>query len=109
MGMKIEVKEDNSREILSEMEMATLRALVKVGMAAEANAKEICPVDTGRLRNSIASTVRDDSAYIGTNVEYAKYVELGTSRMDAQPYLKPAVVNHVSQYRAIVESVMRGS
>lgn len=28
---------------------------------------------------------------VGTNVEYAPYVEFGTSRMGAQPYLRPAV------------------
>lgn len=30
------------------------------------------------------------SVYVGTNVEYAPYVELGTSRQEAQPFLKPA-------------------
>jgi phage gpG-like protein len=28
---------------------------------------------------------------VGTNVEYAVYVEFGTSRNQAQPYLRPAV------------------
>lgn len=30
-------------------------------------------------------------ARIGTNIEYGPYVELGTSRMRAQPYLRPAL------------------
>lgn len=33
------------------------------------------------------------SVFIGTNVEYAPYVELGTSRQEAQPFLKPAAAN----------------
>ena len=42
------------------------------------------PVDTGRLRNSMAHAAADDykTVYVGTNVEYAEYVEDGTSRAD---------------------------
>ena len=29
--------------------------------------------------------------YVGSHVEYATYVEFGTSRMSAQPYLRPAL------------------
>ena len=54
-----------------------------------------CPVDTGRLRSSITNEVGQDGeglvAVIGTNVEYAPYVELGTSKMAAQPFLLPAL------------------
>ena len=33
----------------------------------------------------------ETTAYVGPSVEYAVYVELGTSKMAAQPYLTPAV------------------
>lgn len=49
-------------------------------------------VDTGRLRASI--TINKLGAFdieIGTNVEYASYVEEGTSKMPARPYLRPAL------------------
>ena len=59
------------------------------------HAVRACPVDTGRLRSSITEEMGRDSrglvARIGTNVEYAAYVELGTRRMRAQPYLRPAL------------------
>ena len=42
--------------------------------------------------------------YIGTNVEYAAYVELGTSRQIAQPYLKPAVADHAKKYAQIIKN-----
>lgn len=58
-------------------------------------AKGLCPVDTGRLRSSITNEIGEDGdglvATIGTNVEYAPYVELGTSKMAAQPFLLPAL------------------
>lgn len=78
-----------------------------IGMAAEGYAKGYCPVDTGRLRNSITHTVQGDSAYIGTNVEYAPYVEMGTSRMKAQPYLKPAVQNHMNEYKSLANKALK--
>lgn len=39
----------------------------------------------------IQTRLDDDAVYVvGTNVEYAVYVELGTSRAPAQPFLFPA-------------------
>ena len=43
----------------------------------------------------------DDSVIIGTNVYYAPYVETGTSKTKAQPFLKPAVNNHISEYKKL--------
>lgn len=42
------------------------------------------PVDTGRLRNSMAYATSEDNktVYVGTNVEYALYVEEGSSNAD---------------------------
>lgn len=56
-------------------------------------AKDNCPVDTGRLRSSIRLLSYDESvpaAVVGTNVEYAEYVEYGTSKQSAQPFMRPA-------------------
>ena len=52
------------------------QALIAIGMTAETHAKEECPVDTGRLRNSITHEVdmSDQAAIIGSNVEYAAFV-----------------------------------
>lgn len=98
---------DNSEEVKSAMTSALARALEKIGLVAEGYAKRLCPVDTGRLRNSITHADDGEAEYIGTNVEYAPYVELGTSRTRAQPYLKPAVVNHSDEYKKIVEIEMQ--
>lgn len=125
---------DNSKEFISAMQDASLRALEKCGLVAEGYAKKLCPVDTGNLRNSISHAVdsEEPAAYIGSNSEYAAYVELGTgvyypggrrdpwvyqdangdwhrtSGQRAQPYLKPAVANHENTYRGIMESEMKG-
>lgn len=72
------VFKDNSPEVLREFAVAKARALEKIGLVAEGYAKKQCPVDTGNLRNSITHVVQDDDVYIGTNTEYAAFVELGT-------------------------------
>ena len=126
---------DNSKEVIAAMQEAAVRALEKCGMVAEGYAKRLCPVDTGNLRNSISHKVAEDepAAYIGTNSEYAAYVELGTgtyysggrktpwnyqdakgkwhrtSGQKAQPFLKPAVADHGQTYRNIIEDEMRGT
>ncbi|MBC7128399.1 MAG: HK97 gp10 family phage protein [Thermoplasmatales archaeon] len=74
-------------------EEENIDALLKeVAFFIEKEAKRICPVDTGRLRSSITTEKIDKLAYaVGTNVEYAPYVEFGTYKMMAQPYLRPAM------------------
>ena len=52
--------------------------------------------------------VEEEAVYIGTNVEYAPYVEFGTRRMDPQPYLFPAVENHIDEYKNMAEAFLKG-
>lgn len=125
--------QENSAEILSAMQSAVARALERVGMQAEGYAKDLCPADTGRLRNSISYKVDggEQTVYIGTNVEYAMYVELGTGIYNAQgrktpwvyqdgkgnwhrtqgqpaqPFLKPAASEHAQTYRRILEDELK--
>lgn len=51
----------------------------------------------------------DMTAYIGTNVEYAAYVEYGTSKTAAQPFIKPAVNDHQAQYKKIFETYLKNA
>lgn len=127
------VSNDYSQEVLDAMHDAVVRALEKCGLVAEGYAKENITrnksVDTGNLRSSITHQVDNDEStvYIGTNVEYAPYVELGTGKYaeggrptpwgyqdnngnwhwtagnPAKPFLKPAVADHAQTYRNIIE------
>lgn len=99
------VNEDNTEEASRGIVRAIDRALEEIGLAAEGYAKRKCPVDTGNLRNSITHAVDSagDAVYVGTDVEYAPYVEMGTSRTAAQPFLRPAATEHGSTYRSILK------
>lgn len=105
------VFESHLGEFLEALPEQIEQALIAIGMTAETHAKEYCPVDTGRLRNSISheTDMTDQAAVIGSNVEYAAYVELGTSRQYAQPYLRPAVENHASEYKNLTMSALKGN
>ena len=100
---------DNTAEVLSSLEKAKKRGLEAIGLAAEGHAKKAAPVDTGRLRNSISHATDDEAAYIGTNVEYAPYVELGTSKMTPRPFLKPAATEHTDEYKGLMEASLKNA
>ena len=93
----------HAKEVKAAAVAAMARGLEICGGKAESYAKQLCPVDTGNLRNSIThQQVSENTEVIGTNVEYAPYVELGTVRMKARPYLRPAAENHGDEYKAII-------
>ncbi len=47
--------------------------------------------DTGRLVSSINTEVVSDGVLVGTNLQYGKHLEFGTKKMDARPWLIPAL------------------
>lgn len=77
------------------------RDLVRRAIRVERSAKQYATgtgggpnVRTGRLRNSITWRLGNDATPyvdIGSAVHYAPFVELGTSRMSARPFLRPAL------------------
>ena len=74
-------------------ERALKRAVGKwlpiAGYAVEGQAKELAPVDTGNLKASITSRVVRNAAIVGTNVEYAPYMEYGTRFIpEGRPFLR---------------------
>lgn len=113
MGITFYKKSDNVKLLLDELHEKKGVALEAVGMAAETYAKlnlENNPrrIDTGNLRNSISHAPDgDDTMCIGTDVEYAVYVELGTSRMKPSNYLKRSVMEHIDEYKNVIVEHMK--
>lgn len=92
-------------------------------------------VDTGRLRNSITFAVsgesanissysgdngeeggsysgaapndKDMSVYIGTNVEYAQFVELGSRGRQGVHFLQKAATEHKDECKKLLEDAMK--
>lgn len=83
----------------------------------------------GTLRNSITHASSEENVIVGTNVEYGPYVELGTGPyfepppewekfttekgsgighgyVHPRPFLRPAILEHVDEYKKIYEKEM---
>ena len=106
---KIEVVADNTRLVGEALRRAILAGLEEIGTDCEHIASENAPYDTGRLSASITHVVdaSEQAVYVGTNVEYAPYQELGTSRgykgwNGGKGYLRPAANDNKERYRAIM-------
>lgn len=105
----------HKEEAMKAVSEAMARALEICGGKAETYAKELAPVGTpestgipgyhgGTLRNSITHEQWDEKTeVIGSTVNYSKFVELGTYKMKARPFLRPAAENHGAEYKAVIE------
>lgn len=143
MKITISKTEDNTQEVLDAMEKAIFRALTIIGLKLEKYAKALCPVGTsestgikgyrgGTLRNSITYEVQEDTVAVGTNVEYAPYVELGTGPyfkappdweqftapqgggigkgyVHPRPYLRPAVEDHMNEFEDVFKKELENA
>ena len=102
---------------------AMVKAAISVGMLTSGYAQDLCPVDTGLLRDSITHAYNDDGSQVtllvGTNVYYAPFVELGhkqqpgrfvpkikkrlkRSWVPGKPFLRPAFENHRDEIEQII-------
>lgn len=95
MGNRIVFNEAALKELFDSPEGPAGKYLKSKGLQVQRRAKQLAPVDTGRLRASIAEQLeRDEQGLVervGTDVDYAAHQEFGTVNMPAHPYLRPAL------------------
>lgn len=68
-------------------------------------------INTGEYSGTTEKQGDEKAVYIGSNVSYAIPVETGHIKPDGtftapHPYLKPAIENHVDEYKAIVKKYL---
>lgn len=90
-GFKLELVGKNA--LLRKFEPSNFKKPVsdsirKITIWFEANVKVSTPVDTGRLRSSVASRIEPQMGEIFTNVQYAPFVEYGTHKMEARHVMR---------------------
>ena len=100
---------DNSDKVKEAFSQQMRRGLEAIGQTAVGYSKEETPVDTGRLRNSEDYSVSEEEkvVYIGTNVEYAPYIEYGHGNYQGKHMLKNAASNHSAEYKNIMETSLK--
>ena len=115
MGKNSIIFTDNLEEVLDAVDSAITAGLVEIGATAQGYAKDLTPVRTGTLRDSIGVEVKKDEkvAYIGTmegrfpGEPYGKYVELGARGRPGVHMLQRAASEHGSEYKQIMEDAMK--
>ena len=64
------------------------------------------PIDTGYLAGSITATIEEFYAEVSPAAEYAGYVEFGTYKMAAQPYMRPAADKNAPKFEAAMAAAL---
>jgi len=100
----------NRREVKQRMDNANKNLLTAIGMAASTHVKQMIQakdlIDTGALLSSIDHATDDKSAFVGsklTDEDYPIYLEKGTSKMPANPYIEPGIMDNLSNLRSVAE------
>ncbi|MBT0160213.1 HK97 gp10 family phage protein [Candidatus Bathyarchaeota archaeon A05DMB-2] len=78
------------------------RQLASWAADVKASARKHVPVRTGYLQSTIYAKIQEWIAEIGAEATYALFVELGTRYMQAQPYLYPAIQEHLPSLEQII-------
>lgn len=84
------------------------KTLNAIGIFVLSEMQARCPVKTGNLKGSYTYEVneQDNSVTMGSPVDYAPHVELGTHKMKAQPHLRPAVESNILRIENIIKENM---
>ncbi len=98
--MKVEVKVN--RNALMELEYKAFELLQDLGSAIKEEAKINCPVDTGKLQTSIdiQSSTPEEIVIGSVSTTYGLFVELGTNKTRAQPYMRPSLDFVINKYNS---------
>ena len=106
--VRVNLLENKLPRIAEELRPRAGRLVRKAAADITASAQMRAPVDTGFLRNSIHWTQAGElTAIVTVGAEYGIYVEYGTRKMRAQPYLGPAVDTVLPQLRAAIREIVR--
>lgn len=106
--LKMKIVSSRWGEALESKREAVSQIVRSTAFAIEADAKSRAPVDTGFLRNSIKATIEQGEivAKVVVGADYGRFVEYGTRRAGAQPFLRPAVEVNKPLYFAALRKVL---
>jgi len=105
----IERFQEAMRRFDSAVQKHVHRQLASWAAEVKALAKQLVPVRTGHLRSSIYAKISEWVAEIGAEATYALFVELGTRRMQARPYLYPAIKQYLPKLEATIREAIEAA
>ena len=100
---------ENVHTLDEKIKDAVFDEITLTALEIESDAKVTCPVQTGRLRSRIKAIWDREkfAALVGTNVEYASYVEFGTSKQNAKPFLYPAYFAGIGRLSRNLQNILK--
>ena len=113
----VEAFSANCNRIMQTMSIQVADAVNAVGMDAQATAKRKAPVLTGNLRRNItfvpakisraflSNRVKQITSEVWSNAPYSRYVEFGTHKMKAQPFMRPAQLKAAAMLRGRMQQL----
>jgi HK97 gp10 family phage protein len=109
MAVTVVIKLNRIPEVAAQIHAAVGQAVQQTAAQVQTDAKSIVPVRTGALRDSIKTEmVGDLAAVVGSDLYYAVFVELGTRRMTARPFLTPAMETARVQFPSTIRDLIAG-
>lgn len=98
------ISKDNTKKFMEIAGQKVHRGLVQATLLVERDAKILCPVKTGTLKRSITHEFLEENfAIVGSNVEYASHVELGTVNWPGgKPFLRPALHKNLEEIKRLL-------
>lgn len=108
--LKAKIVKNNFPAVRGEIRTQTVRVVNDTAAEVESIAKQLAPVETGRLRDSIhTENYRNgELKRVVAEAEYAGYVEYGTVHSAAQPFLRPAVESVKSRVNRRLGQIEKG-
>ena len=99
--------DSNKDQFERKVESDIQRALGTMGRVGVNNIKSGCPVDTGLLRLSNDFELDKHSIIFYNSAYYAPFVEFGTVRNGANPFMRKGINNSISQFNQIIMEALR--
>jgi HK97 gp10 family phage protein len=107
-GATLTVLYNRFPQVAAELKAGRARIVKETAETVRDDAKQRAPVRTGQLRDSIAVEGEGDAARVTVGAPHGVYVEYGTSRSPAQPFLWPAVEAARAGYRQAWTDFLNG-
>jgi len=94
----------NKTEFKKYIDNEITKSYIEVGKAVVDAVKDETPVVSGILKDSISSNLdENENLVIYSDVDYAPYVELGTYKMYANPFMRRGIYNSISKVKDIIK------
>lgn len=105
--MRIRVLQNDFARIARDLRPALQAVVAETAVNVSGDAKQRAPVRTGNLRRSIITRHHGGLlSIVSSDVEYGPYVEYGTSKMPARPFLLPALEANRARFEERVRSTI---